>query len=240
MRLKALIFDVDGTLAETEEAHRRAFNRAFAEAGHGWEWTPGLYRRLLETTGGRERIVAWLRSIGETLPAPEIARLHRRKNEIYARLVADGEVALRPGVARLMDEAHAAGVALAIATTTSFGNLCALLDSRFGEAALARFAAVVTGEDVAVKKPDPAAYVRALELLGLGAGSCLAIEDSRNGMRAAQAAGLAVLVTPSSYTDHEAFDGAALVRTDLDAPPALTLAECERLLVHSPAVANAS
>ena len=237
MKLKALIFDVDGTIAETEEAHRHAFNRAFAEAGHGWEWTPELYRRLLETTGGRERIAAFLNSIGEALPVAEIARLHRSKNAIYAQLVADGEVALRPGVARLMDEAQAAGVALAIATTTTFGNLCALLDFHFGDAALARFGAVVTGADVAVKKPDPAAYIRALELLGLGPDACLAIEDSRNGLIAAQRAGLAVLVTPSRYTDHEAFDGAALIRPDLDQPQPVTLAVLEALVAAAPSAA---
>lgn len=233
MRLKALIFDVDGTLAETEEAHRHAFNRAFADAGHGWMWTPDLYRRLLQTTGGRERIATFLHSTGEELPASEIARLHRSKNEIYAQLVADGDVELRPGVSRLIEEAEAAGIALAIATTTSFGNLCALLDRHFGESALARFGAVVTGEDVAAKKPDPAAYTRALELLGLGPRACLAIEDSRNGLIAAQRAGLAVLVTPSRYTDHEAFDGAALVRENLDRPQSVTLADLEALLASA-------
>ncbi len=233
MKLKALIFDVDGTLAETEEAHRHAFNRAFAEAGRDWIWTPDLYRSLLETTGGRERIAAFLHSIGEELPAEEIARLHRSKNAIYAQLVEDGEVELRPGVARLIDETAAAGVTLAIATTTSFGNLCALLDRHFGDSALARFGAVVTGEDVAAKKPDPAAYTRALELLGLGPDACIAIEDSRNGMIAARRAGLAVLVTPSRYTDHETFDGAALVREDLDQPGPVTLADLEALLVSA-------
>ena len=233
MMLKALIFDVDGTIAETEEAHRRAFNRAFAEAGHGWVWSSDLYRRLLETTGGRERIVAFLLSIGEALPVAEIAGLHRSKNAIYAQLVADGEVALRPGVARLMDEATGAGVVLAIATTTSFGNLCALLDRHFGKAALARFGAVVTGEDVAAKKPDPQAYTRALALLRLGPDECLAIEDSPNGMIAAQRAGLAVLVTPSHYTDHEAFDGAALVRENLDRPHRVAIADLEALLASA-------
>ena len=233
MRLKALIFDVDGTLAETEEAHRRAFNRAFAGAGHDWVWSPDLYRRLLETTGGRERIVAFLNLIGEVLPVAEIGQLHRAKNAIYERLVADGEVALRPGVARLIGEAHDAGVVLAIATTTSFGNLCALLDRHFGESPLARFGAVVTGEDVAAKKPDPQAYTRALALLRLGPDECLAIEDSRNGMIAAQRAGLAVLVTPSHYTDHEAFDGATLVQDNLDQPHPVTLADLEALLASA-------
>ncbi|QGN54571.1 HAD-IA family hydrolase [Novosphingobium sp. Gsoil 351] len=240
MTLKALIFDVDGTLAETEEAHRSAFNRTFAEAGHDWEWSPEHYRRLLETTGGKERIAAFLDEIGESLAAETIARLHARKNAIYAQLVAGGEVALRPGVVRLIDEARAAGVGLAIATTTSRANLAALLGRLFGLSALGIFAAVVAGEDVSAKKPDPEVYARTLALLGLAPGECLAIEDSRNGMLAARAAGLPVLVTPSRYTDHEVFDGAALLRPDLDSAPAITLADCERLVSESPATANAA
>lgn len=223
---KAIIFDVDGTIADTEEAHRRAFNQAFAEAGKDWVWDREEYRRLLKVTGGRERIGHFLDSLGAPAPSEQIEALHRRKNALYSAQVEAGAVALRPGVARLIDEARAAGVRLAIATTTSRSNLSALLARCLPDV---RFDALVVGEDVRAKKPDPEVYGMTLAALGLSASACVAIEDSRNGLDAALACGIPTLVTPSMYTDHERFDGAAMVRPSLDGPPPVHLAELERL-----------
>ena len=231
MRLKAIIFDVDGTLAETEEAHRTAFNRAFAEAGRDWHWSADDYRELLNVTGGRERIRHFLGTINATETDQFVADVHARKNAIYAGLVESGEVDLRPGIKRIIDEARRDNVRTAIATTTSRTNLTALLDCHFGQGAVAGFDAVVTGEDVAHKKPDPEAYTRTLSALGLLPDQCIAIEDSRNGLLAAAACGIAVLVTPSLYTAHEQFGEAAAVRADLDHPhPPIDVAGLDALL----------
>jgi HAD superfamily hydrolase (TIGR01509 family) len=231
MRLKAIIFDVDGTLAETEEAHRNAFNQSFAEAGRDWHWSADDYRDLLNVTGGRERIRHFLGTINETESDQFVADIHARKNAIYARLVESGAVALRPGISRIIGEARRNNIQTAIATTTSRTNLTALLDCHFGAGAIAGFDAVVTGEDVAKKKPDPEVYKRTLDTLNLPPHHCIAIEDSRNGMLAAIAYGVAVLATPSLYTLHERFDGAAGVRTDLEYPfPPIDLAALDTML----------
>jgi HAD superfamily hydrolase (TIGR01509 family) len=217
MPLKALLFDVDGTLAETEELHRICFNEAFAKGGHDWEWPRDLYRDLLKITGGKERIRHYLDRIGLEIgadAAAKVAALHAEKNRLYALRTKFG-VALRPGVARLIAEARERGVTVAIATTTSRSNLDALLTAAFGQAGATWFSAIVTGEDVSRKKPDPAAYLQALGLLGLMPDECVAIEDSLNGLHAAKTAGLPVVLTPSIYTEHENFTGADCVVSDL-------------------------
>ena len=216
MVLRALIFDVDGTLAETEEIHRDAFNRAFAEDGLPWHWDVDLYRELLRVTGGKERIRRYLEmdGVGPILDDDRIARLHARKNEIYGETVRSGGCTLRPGVAELVRAARASGLRTAISTTTSRPNVDALLAATFpGEPDL--FDPIVAGEDVVAKKPAPDAYILAVEKLGLPVDACLALEDSRNGLTAARAAGLVTVVTPSLYTAHETFDGAARVISDL-------------------------
>jgi HAD superfamily hydrolase (TIGR01509 family) len=231
MRLKAIIFDVDGTLAETEEAHRTAFNQAFAEAGKDWHWSVDDYRELLTVTGGKERIRHFLTLICESASDQLVTALHVRKNAIYAKLVESGAVSLRPGIARIISEARRANIQTAIATTTSRANLVALLDCHFGAGAIGSFAAVVTGEDVARKKPDPEAYLQTLAILDLAPENCLALEDSRNGLRAAAACGVPTLVTPSLYTAHERFDGAAAVVASLDDPGlAIDISAMDRLL----------
>ncbi len=237
MRLKAIIFDVDGTIAETEEAHRTAFNIAFAEAGRDWNWTVDDYRELLKITGGRERIRHFMNTIGEEAPDRFIAQVHACKNEIYANFVRNGEVALRPGIARLLDDARNHKIATAIATTTSRANLVALLNCHFGNGSIAAFDAVVTGEDVARKKPDPEVYRLTLASLGLVPQECIAIEDSRNGVLAAVACGIPVLATPSLYTIHERFDEATAVCVALDEPIPIDIAALDRLLTASLAVA---
>ena len=216
MAVRVLIFDVDGTLAETEEIHRLAFGRAFAAEGLDWTWDVELYRELLRVTGGKERIRHFVASHGlPPLDEARIARLHAHKNAIYGEIVAAGGAPLRPGVADLLARAHAAGLRLALATTTSRANVAALLAGSFSAFPDGLFDPIVAGEDVAAKKPDPEAYTLALDRLGLPAADCLAFEDSLNGLRAATGAGLRAIVTPSLYTAHEGFTGAAAVVPDL-------------------------
>ena len=211
MRLKAVIFDVDGTLAETEDAHRRAFNQAFDEAGRSWLWSKKDYRALLTTTGGRERIARYMAESG-LAPDPEaVVALHLRKNVIYADLVACGQVTPRPGVRRLLHECLNEGVALAIATTTSRTNLDALLHHVLEPEAGSWFSVIVAGEDVAAKKPDPEVYRQALARLALDPAECVAIEDSAPGLMAATACGIATVVTPSFFTAGQNFSAAALI-----------------------------
>lgn len=208
--LKALIFDVDGTLAETEELHRAAFNQAFAAAGLAIVWDGARYRELLGTTGGKRRI---LRHFAETgMPPDEVLaqQLHSSKNVHYAEAVAVG-VELRPGVVDLIQRASRAGLRLAIATTTSRSNLSALLAG----AGLPAFEVIVAGEDVSTLKPHPEVYLRTLEQLQIAPGEALAFEDSANGLKSASAAGLRTIVTPSLYSAGEDFAAAVAVLPDL-------------------------
>jgi beta-phosphoglucomutase-like phosphatase (HAD superfamily) len=204
--LKALVFDVDGTLAETEEqGHRIAFNQAFAEAGIGWHWDRETYARLLAVTGGRERIVHWCRQVDPARAAApdfdaEARRLHAIKTRHYLARVDRGLVVLRPGVARLIQEARRSGVLLAIATTTTEINVRRLLEVTLGESAWNQFAAIGTADTVADKKPAPDIYRWVLARLNCAAGEAQALEDSAIGARSAVAAGIPTLVTRSTYT----------------------------------------
>jgi HAD superfamily hydrolase (TIGR01509 family) len=220
--LEALIFDVDGTLAETEELHRAAFNAAFTEAGLGWHWTQADYHGLLKTTGGKERIAAFMAQTGAS--GVDIPALHRAKTAQYTAMMARGGLALRPGVADLIHRARSAGVRLAIATTTSRPNVDALCAACFGQPSGAVFEVIACGDEVAAKKPAPDVFVLALHRLGLPARACLALEDSRNGLRSALAAGLCTIVTPSAYTADEDFTGAWQLRPNLVGLP-LTLTQ---------------
>lgn len=219
--LKALIFDVDGTLAETEELHRFAFNRTFAEHGLDWSWDRDVYRALLDVSGGKERIRHYVETRGASIPGEPghfVGGLHARKTAIYTELIADGGVELRPGVRQVIETAAANGVRLAIATTTSRSNVCALLHSAFGNDADGLFEAICAGDCVPAKKPAPDVYVEALRRLSLSAEDCLAIEDSRNGLLAAHAAGIPTIVTPGIYTDDQDFAEALAVLPDLGDP----------------------
>jgi HAD superfamily hydrolase (TIGR01509 family) len=228
--LRALIWDIDGTVAETEAlGHRVAFNRAFAEAGLPWFWDEVDYGRLLQVNGGRDRLLAFMQELGDAAPTLQerqalVHRLHTRKNAIYAELVAQGCIAARPGVLRLMDECRHCGVALAIATTTGRANVEALLGHLLGSAWRSGFAAVVCAEDAPRKKPDAQAYTLALQRLGVAPAEAFAIEDSPAGLQAALAAGLRCGVTPSFYFAAARFDGATWVRADLDTAPRIELA----------------
>jgi HAD superfamily hydrolase (TIGR01509 family) len=205
--LRALIFDVDGTLAETELLHLAAFNAAFAAAGLDWRWSEAEYGRLLTTTGGKERIARYARERALDATEPAVAELHRDKTRRYAAMLAAG-IALRPGVAALLDAARARGVRLAVATTTTPANVDALVRAALGTPAAAVFEVIAAGDAVAAKKPAPDVYRLALAGLGLAAGDCVAFEDSRNGLLAAKAAGLYTIVTPSRFTRREDFAGA--------------------------------
>lgn len=222
--LKALIWDVDGTIAETErDGHLLAFNTAFQVLGLPWRWDDAHYGVLLHVAGGYERLLADLaqrRDAPATLAEREgLARaLHREKNAAYTTLVRAGGIGARPGVLRLVAECQAAGVALAVATTTGAGNVDALFPGLFGPAWRDLFSVRVCAEDAPAKKPDPLAYTLALRGLGLHGSQALALEDSPNGLKAASAAALGTVVTRSAYFAHDALPGALAVVPDLDAP----------------------
>jgi HAD superfamily hydrolase (TIGR01509 family) len=227
--LRALIWDVDGTVAETErDGHLVAFNRAFEAMDLPWRWDDALYGKLLSVTGGRERLLYDMAARTEA-PAALAARetlareLHQRKNALYADIVAQGGIAARPGVLSLMNECAQAGVVMAVATTTSTPNVVSLFSSLLGTNWRARFAAVVCAEDAPIKKPDPQAYLLALQLLKVRAQDAFALEDSPNGLVAARAAGIACGITRSAYFADARFESAAWVRDDLASPQQMTL-----------------
>jgi HAD superfamily hydrolase (TIGR01509 family) len=216
-QLKALLWDVDGTLAETErDGHRVAFNRAFEAMHLPWRWDEARYGELLSVTGGRERLLADMARRSDA-PASVAERqslareLHALKNRHYAALVHEGRLPLRPGVAELIDEAESAGLLQAITTTTSRSNADALLGVTLGPGWQQRFAAVVCGEDVQRKKPDPEVFLLALQALGLGPLEAVAIEDSPGGVAAARAADLPVIVTRSVYFESTTLEGAIAI-----------------------------
>lgn len=213
-RLAALIFDVDGTLAETEELHRRAFNEIFTSSGLSWHWDQAMYARLLEVTGGKERIAHFIAAHGgaPALDAAAIATLHRDKTARYTALVQPGGIALRPGVVRLIEEARGQGLRLAIATTTSRPNIDALLRATLSDNP---FEVIAAGDEVTAKKPAPDVYRLALSRLGLEPAMCLAIEDTLNGLLSAQGAGLRCLITTSTYGGQGPFPGALAVVSHL-------------------------
>lgn len=216
MKPAALIFDVDGTLAETEELHRKAFNAAFKEAGLAWIWDCSMYGELLMTTGGKERIAAYAETIGEK--AFDIPALHRRKTEIYRKMVTSNSLELRPGVKCLIDIAYKQSIPMAIATTTTRSNVDALIAATLGGRVENWFQSVRCGEDVTRKKPHPEVYERVLYDLRIPAHQCWAFEDSRVGLEAALAAGVPTVVTPSLYTQTDDFSGATLILSDLATP----------------------
>lgn len=219
--LSALLFDVDGTLADTErDGHRPAFNAAFMEFGLGWEWDPDLYGALLAVTGGKERIRFHAERIGTSLPDDLVVELHAAKTRHYTRMLAEGGIPLRPGVRRLLEEARAAGVVLAIATTTTPENVTALLRHSLAPDGPEWFALIAAGDVVPAKKPAPDIYRWALERLGLRPGECLALEDSHNGLRASLGAGIPTVITVNGYTLDDDFTGALAVLTDLGEPGA--------------------
>ena len=220
---EALIFDVDGTLADTEELHRQAFNEAFFACGVDWRWSPYLYAELLQITGGKERIAGYI----DRLPLSATQRsgllrlvpqIHSSKTRLYRELVELGHLRPRTGVKRLMMEARSAGIQLAIASTTSPSNVDSLLRASFGSEAPQWFAAIATGDVVSNKKPAPDIYNLALTMLDVPPHRAIAVEDSAIGVRSAKAAGLFTVATPSIWTIGQDFAAADLVLTSLGDP----------------------
>ena len=223
-KLEALLFDVDGTLADTErDGHRIAFNQAFAQAGLDWDWSVDLYGKLLAITGGKERILHYLDHYNTAFVRPAnlsdfIAGLHKAKTRFYTELLNTGAIPLRPGVERLLREARADGLRLAIATTTTPDNVSALLQNTLGEDGESWFEVIAAGDIVPAKKPAPDIYFYAMEKMQLSPESCLAFEDSENGIHATRDAGLTTLITVNDYTRDHHFTGAAIVLDCLGDP----------------------
>ncbi len=215
--LEALLFDVDGTLADTErDGHRVAFNLAFKEAGLDWVWTPELYGQLLAVTGGKERIRYYLDHFNTDFQSPDdlqqfIAQLHAAKTEHYTQLLAQGAIPLRPGVKRLIEASKAAGMRLAIATTTTPANVEALIVNTLGADAMTWFEVIAAGDIVPAKKPAPDIYIWAMDKMGLKPEQCIAFEDSYNGIRSSLGAKLKTIVAINGYTAEDNFSGASIV-----------------------------
>jgi HAD superfamily hydrolase (TIGR01509 family) len=223
-QLAALIFDVDGTLAETErDGHRIAFNLAFEEAKLGWKWDEAYYGELLRVTGGKERIFEHWKRVDPTqaagpLGVDTVRELHRRKTALFADIVTAGAIPLRPGVKRLLLEARERGLRVAIATTTSAENVDALVRSNFGIEATELFECIGAGDIVARKKPAPDIYEWTLRQMGLGAGQCVAFEDSVPGLQSASGAGLRTVVTRALYGRDSKFGDAMALLDGLGEP----------------------
>ncbi len=216
-KLEALIFDVDGTLADTErDGHRVAFNQAFKEARLDWDWTPELYGDLLQVTGGKERIRLYVENyLSDFKPEEDITtfavNLHQRKTHFYLELLKSGAIPLRPGVERLILSAREAGLRLAIATTTTPKNVTYLLSSTLGKESIDWFEVIAAGDIVPAKKPAPDIYNWAIQQLDIQADACLAFEDSLNGIKSSLAANLQTIITVNDYTKDDDFNGASLV-----------------------------
>lgn len=221
MTLSAVLFDVDGTLADTErDGHRVAFNQAFRDCDLDWRWDVALYGELLAITGGKERIRHYLQNYRPEFLSQNnldqwIAELHRTKTHYFLNLMKTGEIQLRPGVMNLIQQLRTNGIRIAIATTTTPENVIALLENTLGIDSPGWFDVIGAGDIVPHKKPAPDIYQWVIDQLGLPAEHCVAIEDSVNGLESALAAGIKTIVTSSEYTHTQNFSGASLILPDL-------------------------
>ena len=225
MTFKAIIFDVDGTLADTEDAHRKSFNKAFADNNLDWNWDVELYDKLLKVTGGKERIKYFVSDFHTAYIKPEnfdefVKKLHAVKTIHYTAMMRAGGVPLRPGIKQLIVDAHKAGITLAIATTTTPENVGALLEVGLGKNWANYFAANGCGDIVPHKKPAPDIYNWVLNELKIAPADCIALEDSYNGLHSSLAAGIKTYITTNLYTRNQDFTGAAAVFEDLSDLPA--------------------
>lgn len=233
--MQALIFDVDGTLADTEELHREAFNAAFSSFGLHWHWDAALYGKLLEVTGGKERIARYIDELAVLEPERtrlkcQVPELHAAKTRCYRELIGLGPVSPRAGVRRLMLEALEAGVRIGIASTTSPENVEPLIRAAFGQACLSWFTTIATGDVVQHKKPAPDIYNVVLAALAVSASGAIAVEDSSMGVESAKRAGLFAVAVPCRWTRTQDFSSADLVLDSLGEPDQpLDEASAERL-----------
>jgi HAD superfamily hydrolase (TIGR01509 family) len=223
MKLDALLFDVDGTLVDTEELHRQAYNQTFLDFGFGWEWGVDLYASLLEVSGGEARVAHYIDLI--ELPAAEKIRLrrvvpaiHREKTRLYGELIVGNLVRPRPGVARLIDEARHAGLRVGLAASSASANVRGLVSAALGHESLKAVGAIVCADEVTRKKPAPDIYELLLTLLRVPASTCVTFEDSANGVLSAKAAGLYTVATPTRWTMTQKFDRADLLVLTLGDP----------------------
>ncbi len=221
MPISAIIFDVDGTLADTEDGHRQSFNKAFAECGLDWNWDVAMYDKLLSVTGGKERIKYFVESFlpGYTQPGnfeEFVRQLHKIKTAHYTAMLREGRIPLRPGIVQLLADARDGGIRLAIATTTSPENVATLLQQGLGADGESWFEVIGCGDIVPHKKPAPDIYLWVLEKLGLSATECIALEDSENGLHSSLSAGIRTFVVTNRYTRNQDFSGAAAVLDGLD------------------------
>lgn len=223
MTVRALIFDVDGTLVDSEELHRRAYNQTFVDFGFGWEWNPDLYAQLLAVSGGEARIAHYIDLIDLT-PAEKIRlrrlipAIHREKTRLYSELISGNVVRPRPGVARLMEEARRADVRIGLVASSASLNVEGLVTSALGRELRNAIAAIACGDMMVRKKPAPDIYELILTQLRASTSTTVAFEDSANGLEAARAAGLYTIVTPSPWTIAHNFSGADLVLSSLGDP----------------------
>ena len=238
-QLQALIFDCDGVLVDTErDGHRVAFNQAFAKKGLDIEWDVAFYGDLLEIAGGKER----MRHYFNTHQWPDniadkddyIKDLHKLKTECFMQIIESRQLSLRPGVARLVDEAIADKVTLAVCSTSNVRAVTLVVERLLGPERKSHFAAIFAGDVVSKKKPDPEIYNLAAQQLNLESTQCIVVEDSRNGFLAAQAAGMRCIVTTNGYTEHEDFSQADLVVSELGDPPNIqvTLKDLKKIVAN--------
>jgi HAD superfamily hydrolase (TIGR01509 family) len=222
--LKVLIFDCDGVLVDTErDGHRVAFNRAFAARGLDAEWSVELYHELLQVAGGKERFKHYFDMVGWPEEAHDhtvyVQELHKLKTDFFMEIIESGELRLRPGITRLIDEAIAAGITLAVCSTSNERAVNLIVDRLLGPERKQYFSAILAGDVVSSKKPDPEIYLKCLQVLGITSAEAVVVEDSRVGLMAAAAAGITCLVTVNGYTAQEDTSGADLVVSELGDPP---------------------